>query len=119
MDLRQNNGLAAQRGHRPQTAEIALAPHPVPGKTLHTILRISSASKHGFQADGVKTDHDLIADHDCGGGAAVIFSDQLKHRLLIGADILHLKLDSPLREEGFRRVTWWSTRLAVNDNFLL
>ena len=82
-------------------------------------LSTASACKHLVQFGGIKTDHDLIADDNGGGGTAVIGPDQFEYRLLVGTDVFHFELDPSLREVGLGRMAGRSARLAVDHNFLL
>lgn len=66
----------------------------------------------------VKSYDDLLVDHRRGSGATVIRPDKLKHRNLVLADVLLLKLDSPLREEDLHGPARWSARLYEYDNLL-
>ena len=67
---------------------------------------------------GVKADDDLVADHDGGRGAAVVFSHQLLHVLWVAADVAVLVLDSSLREVGLQRPARRSAGLGVNHHVL-
>ena len=82
-------------------------------------LSTASACKHFVQFGGIKTDHDLIADDNGGGGTAVIGPDQFKYRLLVAAHVFDFELDPSLREVGLSRMAGRSAGLAVNHNLLL
>ena len=82
-------------------------------------LSTASACKHFVQFGGIKTDHDLIADDDGGGGTAVIGPNQFEHCLLVGAYVLDFEFDPSLREVGLSRMAGRSAGLAVDHNFLL
>jgi hypothetical protein len=75
--------------------------------------------KHLVQFFRVKADHDLFADDDGGSGTAVVGANQLKYRALVRTDVLKFKLDTFLRKVGLSPFAWRSTRLAVNNHFLL
>ena len=76
-----------------------------------------SLCKHLVQSFRIKADHDLIADHNGRSGTAVVSTHQFKDCFLIDTYVFHFKFDSPLREEGFSRITRRSSGLAVDHDF--
>ena len=75
--------------------------------------------KHRVQFLWVKADHDLLAYDNGWSGATVIGADQLKNGALVRTHVLHFKLDPFLRKVGLSPFTRRSTRLTVNNYFLL
>jgi hypothetical protein len=72
-----------------------------------------------FQPIGIETDHRPGPHNDGWSRTAVIGADQFQNGLLVRADVLDFKIDTSLREEGFRRIAGRSTRLAENNHFLV
>ena len=67
---------------------------------------------------GIEADHHLIAHHQGGGGAALVFVHQLVDRRGVAGDVALLELDPSLREVGFRRAAGRSAGLGEDLDLL-
>jgi len=80
---------------------------------------VDLVGKHTVQLLRVETDHNGVTDNNRGCGAAVVFADQLKNRLLVHADVLYFEMNSSRREEGLCRIARRSAGLTEYNNFFL
>jgi len=69
---------------------------------------VALVGKQLVQPVRIKSNHDLLANHNGGCGTALVGADQLKNRLLICADIFYFKRDPFLRKVGLGPGTWRS-----------
>ena len=69
-----------------------------------------------FQPLRVEADHDLFANDDGRGGAALISPHQLTHRAGVATHVAQLVRNASLREEGLRPIARRSTGLAIEQD---
>jgi hypothetical protein len=61
--------------------------------------------KELVQAFWIESDHYFVINDESGGGATLVFINQVLQRALINADIPFFELDAPPREKGLYRIT--------------